>query len=513
MDKLGYDEAWIVVSITPPAGEIIASPEVFIAAASRSTRTIKLGTGVSSLPYHHPFVLIDRIVQLDHLTRGRVMFGVGPGALTSDAYQLGIEAEQQRPRMDESMTAIMALLRGDEPVTMKTDWFELREARLQLRPYSDPCFHIAVASAFSPAGPVLAGRYGLGMLSVSAYAPGALTRMADQWRIAEESAAQHGQTISRDEWRLVLPIHIAETREQAFDDVREGYAHWQAGYFQETLGQPGGEGSTDIEAVVSRGGAIVGTPDDAIAAIHRLDQLGARLRRAARSGWRHECANRERNAAQLRALGALRRPALFQGSAVATTGSRDWVAGSRKTIFAPRQHAVLKAFADAGISVPEGVLDRMQRGAAAVGDVISRRAGAEQQRIERQLNRYDFISFLAPSLMPLLIFAHHTDRAEMPAAVWSGGKGSANGDHESWTRTGRYADKSRPSRGAGTYPARRLFCRVLAVAALEHSSFTPHNAGHLHRHRSGYCRACHRQRLPGRRRQPDRLSRHQPNLG
>jgi limonene 1,2-monooxygenase len=376
MDKLGFDEAWIGEHHS--AGwEIIASPEVFIAAASRTTRSIKLGTGVSSLPYHQPLILIDRMVQLDHMTRGRAMFGVGPGALTSDAYQMGIEAEEQRPRMEESMAAIMALLRSDEPVNMKTDWFELRDARLQLRPYSDPCFHIAVASAFSPAGPVVAGRYGLGMLSVSAYAPGALTRMADQWKIAEDEAARHGQTVRRDEWRLVLPIHIAETRSQAFDDMRQGYGEWQQGYFQDTLGQPGGEGSTDIEAVASRGGAIVGTPEDAIDAIYRLDELsggfGGLLNMA------HECANRE---ATLRSYELWARYVAphFQGIADSTRASREWVRSNRKTIFAPRQSAVLKAFDDAGIPVPEGVRDRMYRGAAAIGDetLVPRREGTTQ---------------------------------------------------------------------------------------------------------------------------------------
>jgi limonene 1,2-monooxygenase len=364
MDHLGYDEAWIGEHHS--AGwEIIASPEVFIAAAARTTRSIKLGTGVSSLPYHHPLIVIDRMVQLDHMTRGRAMFGVGPGALTSDAYQMGIEAEEQRPRMEQSMAAIMALLRSDEPVTMKTDWFELRDARLQLRPYSDPCFHIAVASAFSPAGPVVAGRYGLGMLSVSAYAPGALTRMADQWKIAEDEAARNGQTMRREEWRLVLPIHIAETREQALDDVREGYAEWQAGYFQDTLGQPGGEGSTDIEAVANRGGAIVGTPDDAIDAIHRLDELSGGF--GGVLGMAHECANREKTLHSYELWARYVAPH-FQGSADSTRASREWVRGNRLSIFAPRQSAVLKAFDDAGIAVPEGVRDRMYRGAAAIGD-------------------------------------------------------------------------------------------------------------------------------------------------
>ena len=76
---------------------------------------------MNSLPYHHPFLLADRIVMLDHLTRGRTMFGVGPGQLTSDAMMLGIDPQQQRPRMEEAFDVIMRLFRG-ETVTEKTDW-------------------------------------------------------------------------------------------------------------------------------------------------------------------------------------------------------------------------------------------------------------------------------------------------------------------------------------------------------------------------------------------------------
>src|ERR1700689_1022238 len=102
MDRLGYEEAWI--GEHPSAGfEIIASPEVFIAAAAERTKHIRLGTGVSSLPYRHPLMLAGRINQLDHLTRGRVMFGVGPGALSSDAYMMGIPIARQRDMMDEAL--------------------------------------------------------------------------------------------------------------------------------------------------------------------------------------------------------------------------------------------------------------------------------------------------------------------------------------------------------------------------------------------------------------------------
>ena len=175
LDELGFDEAWIGEHHS--AGyEIIASPEVFIAVASQRTKHIKLGTGVSSLPYHHPLILADRMVLLDHLTRGRVMFGVGPGALPSDAFMMGIDTSRQREMMEESFEAILHLLTDDEPFSMKTDWFTLNDARLQLRPYTHPTFDVAVAAQVSPAGPRLAGRFGTGLLSIGATSPGRLRR-------------------------------------------------------------------------------------------------------------------------------------------------------------------------------------------------------------------------------------------------------------------------------------------------------------------------------------------------
>ena len=157
LDELGYDEAW--VGEHHSAGyEIIASPEVFLATAAERTRHIRLGTGVSSLPYHHPLMLADRMVLLDHLTMGRVMLGCGPGALPSDAFMMGIDPNEQRRMMEEGLEAILLLLHDDEPVTMKTDWFALNDARLQLRPYSPGGLEIAVAPSSrrpgrgSPAG-------------------------------------------------------------------------------------------------------------------------------------------------------------------------------------------------------------------------------------------------------------------------------------------------------------------------------------------------------------------------
>ena len=269
MDRLGYDEAWIGEHHS--AGmEIIASPELFIAAAAERTKHIRLGTGVSSLPYHHPLILADRINQLDHMTRGRAMFGVGPGALASDAFMQGIAPARQRDMMDEALGVIVRLLRG-ETVTHKSDWFELSEARLQMTPFSRPNIEIAVASQVSPTGSRAAGKHGLGLLSIGATSAGGFNALASNWAIAEELAKDNKMTVDRAAWRLVGPMHVAETREQARANVAFGLHKWIA-YFRDVAQLPmAPEGDGDpVDAMIKSGMAVIGTPDDAVAQIERL---------------------------------------------------------------------------------------------------------------------------------------------------------------------------------------------------------------------------------------------------
>lgn len=271
MDKLGYDEAWIGEHHS--AGyELIASPELFIATVAERTRNIKLGTGVSSLPYHHPLMLADRINQLDHITRGRVMLGVGPGSLPSDAFMMGITVAKQRDMMDEALDVIVPLLRG-EKVTAKTDWFELKDAQLQMTPWSRPSVEIAVASQVSPTGATAAGRHGLGLLSIGATSAGGFNALSSNWAICEDTAKDNGKTIDRSQWRLVGPVHIAETREKARENVRFGLEQWLY-YFREVAALPLAptDGSDPVDALIASGMAVVGTPDDAIAQIERLQQ-------------------------------------------------------------------------------------------------------------------------------------------------------------------------------------------------------------------------------------------------
>jgi limonene 1,2-monooxygenase len=290
-------------------------------------------------------MVANRLVLLDHLTRGRVMLGVGPGALTTDAYMLGIDPTRQRDMMDESLGLIRRLLTETAPITYKSDWFELHEALLHLRPYTQPHFPIAVASVQSPAGVELAGKHGAGILSMSVYTGvRGVVMLPEQWKIAEETAALHGQTMDRREWRLVVPMHLAESRREALDDARLGAGLWLREYFDKTLGHPVPTDVPDdqlIEKMAAEGGAwVVGTPDDAMACIEHLAQVsggfGGLLLLA------HEWAPRDKILRSYELLARYVMPR-YQGALTGTMGSNAWARSVREELYAKRQQAIDKA--------------------------------------------------------------------------------------------------------------------------------------------------------------------------
>jgi limonene 1,2-monooxygenase len=278
LDRLGYDEAWIGEHHSAGT-ELIASPEIFIAAAAERTKHIKLGTGVTSIAYHNPLWVAERMLLLDHLTRGRTMLGCGPGSLPTDSMMLGLTPTDTRELLEVDLDIIMRLLRG-ETVTAETKTHKLVDARTHQRPYTEPCFEIAVAAVASPTGPRMAGQHGIGLLSIGA----TLTKegfdaLAHHWNVVEERAAHYGQTANRRDWRLVGLMHIAETREQAYREVEYGIETWFR-YFQKVAAFPqmaveGGDVKEMIDFINEAGIGAIGTVEDARAQVQRLwDQSG-----------------------------------------------------------------------------------------------------------------------------------------------------------------------------------------------------------------------------------------------
>ena len=278
LDQLGFDEFWCGEHHST-GWEVIASPELFLAAAGQRTHTIKLGTGVISLPYHHPFNVAQRLVQLDHMTNGRVIFGSGPGALPSDAYMLGIDPLTQRDRQDEAIGVIKRLLAGADRFSYECEWFKLKDARLQLLPIQEE-MPMTVASMISPSGMTLAGKHGCGVLSLGSMSTTGLAALPTQWSFAEESAVKHQNAVHRRDWRVVMSWHIAETREQARAEAKHGLQRWHNEYIVGTLMRPDekiyatpDEAVDEVSSLGIAGASVIGTPDDLVASIRNLQKI------------------------------------------------------------------------------------------------------------------------------------------------------------------------------------------------------------------------------------------------
>ncbi len=346
LDELGFDEAWFGEHHS--AGyEIIASPEVFIGVVSQRTRNIRLGTGVSSLPYHHPFILADRMVLLDHLTRGRVMFGVGPGALPSDAFMMGIDPMSQRDMMEESLEAILALLDGSEPVT-RAD-VVVHPAR---RPTAAPALY---APPFRGGG----GRADLPRRPPGGWALRAVAavdrRHLGGWlRRPRVALAGHGGAGRRVRHRgrsaqMAAGRSHAHRRDRGAGPGRGGVRPGPVGGLLRACGRlcPLAPGTLDpdkmVDALMETGFAVVGTPAMAIAQIERLvtqsGGFGTYLLMA------HEWADRQ---ATLRSYELFAREVVphFQGTLASLEGSRDWAAENRPEFIGAVGGAIMQAITD-----------------------------------------------------------------------------------------------------------------------------------------------------------------------
>jgi limonene 1,2-monooxygenase len=294
LDDLGYDEFWCGEHHSS-GWEMIASPEMFLAAAGERTKRIKLATGVISLPYHHPYNVAQRMVQLDYMTGGRAIFGSGPGALASDAHTLGIDPMSQRDRQDEAIGIIRRLFRG-ERVTEKSEWFTMQDAALQILPLQED-MPFVVASMISPSGMTLAGKYGIGVFSLGSNSTQGLMALSQQWEFAEDSAKKHGTTVSRADWRVLMSWHIAETREQAYREAGAGLMRWHNEYNVGTLMRPGlepfksADDALEKSAIGENASAAIGTPDDLVKAIKRVMTISGGA--GAIVGFAHDWANPE----------------------------------------------------------------------------------------------------------------------------------------------------------------------------------------------------------------------------
>ncbi|HUN52966.1 MAG TPA: LLM class flavin-dependent oxidoreductase [Candidatus Sulfotelmatobacter sp.] len=367
MDKLGLDEFWCGEHHSS-GWEMIGSPEMFLAVAGDRTKRIRLGTGVVSLPYHHPFNVAQRIVQLDHMTGGRVIFGTGPGALPSDAHTFGIPQTLLRDRQDEAIGVIRRLLAGEERFSYECDWFKLNQAQLQLLPLQEE-IPMAAASSISPSGMQLAGKYGIGVLSIATTSIEGLQALPTQWSFAEEAAAKHGQKVDRRNWRVVMSWHLAESKKQAEAEAIDGLHWWHNEYNVRVLGRPASFRVEDKHELLAQiaggkagiGSSVIGTPDELVGMVRELQAVTGGF--GAVIGFCHDWANPE---ATLRSWELFARYVVpeLNGYTRNQKASADFLAANKDKLMAGMMQAVMAKVQGNKVAEEAMAVTLRQRGGA-----------------------------------------------------------------------------------------------------------------------------------------------------
>lgn len=227
-DRIGASEAWIGEHFAS-VWENVPAPDLLIARALGETSSIKLGTGVACLPHHNPLELASRIAYLDHLAKGRLLFGIGPGGLMIDheMFCLDVKANEHRAMTEAAIETILELWRVPESGEWKTDhWhFKVPEPKpwglgLHLRPYQQPHPPIGVAGVSANSESIaMAAERGWIPLSLNFLTVPALR---DHGRVIDEATRRVGREPDRSVWRVCRDIHVAPTTEQAVREARDG---------------------------------------------------------------------------------------------------------------------------------------------------------------------------------------------------------------------------------------------------------------------------------------------------
>ncbi len=220
-DELGFSEAWVGEHHTAP-WEPHPAPDLLLAQAMLQTSRIRLGPGGFLLPYHHPAELANRVAMLDHLSGGRLNFGVAASGLPSDWAMFNVDGMSgvNRDMTREALDIILKLWSEEAPfhydgkfwkVTKPETMFGLLKPHL--KPLQTPHPPIGVAGLSKNSDTLkLAGERGFIPMSLNlnpAY-------VASHWDSVQAGAARSGRTPDRSTWRLVREVFVAETDAEAW---------------------------------------------------------------------------------------------------------------------------------------------------------------------------------------------------------------------------------------------------------------------------------------------------------
>ncbi len=237
-DRLGFYDAFVGEHLTEKT-ENVTSSMLFLATLVSDTRTIKLATGTSNLSQMHPVLIASHAAMLDHLARGRFIFGISAGALACDAEALGNLDQDRNKMFAEAIDVILAIWERDTPYDIdfpgnrykvsvaKTSDLEYGRGHLY-KPFQKPRPEIVgtVVAPFSK-GVIAMGERDFHPLSANFL----LAKwLPSHWANYAEGKRKAGQTADPADWRIARTIFVADddkvARRYGRDDPQSPYRYY-----------------------------------------------------------------------------------------------------------------------------------------------------------------------------------------------------------------------------------------------------------------------------------------------
>ena len=298
-EDLGFVEGFFGEHITD-AAETITSSLIFIAWLLRETKNIKLGTGTVNMPNHHPAMVAAEVAMVDHMAQGRLLFGISPGGLMSDAEVFGNLDSDRTAMFVEAINHVLAIWDSDPPYNLDGEFWKIsteRTAMLEIgqgfihKPFQKPHPPIVV-TAVAPfsAGVTAAAARGWEPISANFLQP---QWVASHWPKYVEGCEAGKRAADPANWRVAKSIFVADDDKtaEAYGTHKDGPYHFyfnslftklkkggRANLFKTYKDQPDDE--LNVETIVDQlviRGSVNKVIDDLLAFCEQVGDFGTLL--------------------------------------------------------------------------------------------------------------------------------------------------------------------------------------------------------------------------------------------
>jgi alkanesulfonate monooxygenase SsuD/methylene tetrahydromethanopterin reductase-like flavin-dependent oxidoreductase (luciferase family) len=220
-ETTGLDVMWLAELHTSPERSVLAAPLSIASAIATRTKRMKVGIAVQVLPLCHPLRVAEEAATVDHISHGRLIFGIGRSGFPRTYQAYGISYAESRERFAE-VTEIIKRAWTQESFSFHGKFYHFDDIHLVPKPYQKPYpeLRIAVNSAdtFIESGT-------LGMPIFVATRLGDLTELAPNLRAYREAWAAAGHP-GQGKVYLRVPVYVAATEKQALEEPEESVMHF-----------------------------------------------------------------------------------------------------------------------------------------------------------------------------------------------------------------------------------------------------------------------------------------------